>query len=295
MTRQSFVTQDVLKKVKQIEIQTRRLLRGALVGDSRSALKGTGFEFDQIREYQQGDDIRFIDWNASARMDKLLVKQYIEERSRVVLLAVDMSASGYLGSTDTLKHDIMAQIASVLALVTESGKDRVGLILFSDEVEYYLPPGRGKFHIHTIMEYVFGYKAKSKKTNLNSVFKKLAQLKRRDAITFVISDFIDDGIDSSYLSLVSQMYDLVAIRCLDNREYELPAVGFLPITDTETGEAVLVDLRKKHQPIMHDFLTTRLLEQDKLFKRYGVRVLDVANHSSFIGELIRFFRRRMRY
>ena len=190
MTRQSFVTNEVLRKIKQIEIHTRRLLRGSQMGDSRSALKGTGFEFDQIREYQQGDDIRFIDWNASARMDTLLIKQFIEERSRVVMLAVDISGSGYVGSTDTLKHDIMAQVASVISVVTGFGKDRVGLILFSDDVEFYLPPGRGKRHIHTIMEYVFGYKARSKKTSITSALKKIAQLKRRDSITFIISDFM---------------------------------------------------------------------------------------------------------
>lgn len=293
MTRKRYITEDVLRKIKQIEIHTRRLLRSALVGDSRSAIKGSGLDFDQIREYQQGDDIRFIDWNASARMDKLLVKQYIEERSRVVILAVDISGSSQLGSTDTLKHDVMAQVASVIALVTSSGKDHVGLILFSDDVELYLPPGRGRAHTHAIMEYVFGFTPKSRKTDISCVLKKLAALKRRDAVVFLISDFIDDMINRSYLSVASRLYDLVAIRCLDPREHDLPPIGFLPIEDNETGEMILVDLRT--QEGVHIFMKNRIASQDKLFKQYGVSVLDVENDSSFIGDLIKFFRRRMRY
>jgi uncharacterized protein (DUF58 family) len=293
MTRQRYITDDVLRKIKQIEIHTRRLLRSALVGDSRSAIKGSGLDFDQIREYQQGDDVRFIDWNASARMNNLLVKQYIEERSRVVLLAVDMSGSADLGSTDTLKHDIMAQVASVIALVTSMGKDRVGLILFSDDVELYLPPGRGRAHTHTIMEYVFGFKPKSRKTDISTALKKLASIKQRDALVFVISDFIDDHINSSYLSVASRLYDLVAVRCLDPRERDLPSIGFLPIQDKETGQTLFVDLRNQHG--VHDFLQERIAEQNKLFKQYGVSILDVANNNSFIGDLIKFFRRRMRY
>lgn len=293
MERHRYITEDTLRKIKQIEIQTRRLLRGSLVGDSRSAIKGSGLDFDQIREYQQGDDVRFIDWSASARMDSLLVKQYIEERSRVVLLAVDISGSSNLGSTDTIKHDIIAQIASVIALVTNSGKDRVGLILFSDDIELYLPPNRGLAHAHKIMEHVFAYQPKSKKTNVTAVLKKLAALKRKDAVVFVISDFIDDAIDNAYISLASRMYDLVAIRCLDPREYDLPSVGFLPIEDNETGETILIDLRNKKE--IHTFLQQRIAAQNKLFKKYGIQRLDVVNNSSFIGDLIRFFRRRMRY
>ncbi len=295
MPKHSFTTPDILKKIKQIEIHTRRLLRGALVGDSRSALKGTGFEFDQIREYQFGDDVRFIDWNASARMSKLLVKQYVEERSRTILLAVDVSGSSFLGSGDTLKHDIMAQIASVLALVADSGKDRIGLLLFSDEIELYIPPARGRGHVHTIMEKVFGYQTKSSHTKITAALKKLAQLKRKDAIVFLISDFIDSTIDPAYLSFVAKQYDLIAVRCLDRREHELPAVGFLPVMDSETKELVTLDLRKKKQPRVRQFMQDRLAQQNKLLKRYGVNILDIANNDLFVGELIRFFRRRMRY
>src|SRR5579862_8407903 len=138
---------EIIKKIRQIEIATRRLLTGSLVGDSRSAVKGEGFEFDQIRDYQMGDDVRAIDWNSSARMDKLLVKQYIQERNRTVILAVDVSASTLFSSDDALKSDIIAQLASVLALVADYGKDTVSLLLFSDEIELFIPAGRGRQHV----------------------------------------------------------------------------------------------------------------------------------------------------
>lgn len=295
MAQHIHINDDILRKIKQIQIYTKRLLRSSLVGDSRSAVKGTGFEFDQIREYQLGDDVRFIDWNASARMNKLLVKQYIEERSRTILLAVDVSASSFFGSAAQLKHDIMAQVASVLALVADCGKDRVGLLLFSDEVEHYIPPGCGTFHIRTIMEHVFGYKPKRRQTRIAIACEYLAQLKHKDAMTFIISDFIDDTLKDSPLSLLAKLYDMVAIRCLDVNEVHLPAIGFLTIDDPETNERVVLDMRNRKKNSVHQFLKHRLAEQDKLFKQYGIDVVDVSPASPFIGEIIRFFRRRMRY
>lgn len=293
--RKAFITDDVLRKIKQIEIHTRRLLRGTQIGDARSAQKGSGLDFDQIRDYQHGDDVRFIDWKSSARLDHVLVKQYIEERSRVVLLAVDVSGSSFFGSTNTLKHDIIAQITSVLALMTNTGKDLVGLILFAEDVELYIPPARGRAHVHSIMEHVFGYKPVKKTTRITSVLKKLAQLKRRDAITFLISDFIDEEIETSYLSLVANLYECIALRCLDQRERELPSAGFIPVEDPETGETILLDMRSHKISGLKKHLDDRLEKQNQLFKKYGIPIVDLANNESFIGDLVRFFRRRMQY
>ena len=295
MTESTFITTEIQHKIKQIEIQTRRLLRSALVGDSRSAIKGTGFEFDQIRQYQFGDDVRFIEWKASARTNNLLVKQYIEERSRTILLAVDISASNLLGSDNALKQDTIAQIASVLALVSDMGKDRVGLLLFADSIELYIPPSRGRNHIHTIMAHLFGHRTEKKGTNITAALKKLAQLKRKDAVVFLISDFIDDAIDPAYVSCIARLYDLIAIRCLDQREQTIPEIGFLPIQDSETGEHLVPDTRKKSLTQVHHFLKERYDTQNRFFKRHGINLIDVANNDSFIGTLIRFFRRRMRY
>lgn len=288
------LSKEVLKKIRQVEIHTRRLLRGSLAGDSRSALKGSGFEFDQIREYQMGDDVRFIDWNSSARMNKLLVKQYIEERNRTVLVAVDVSASAFFSSSSVLKFDIFAQIAAVLTIVAAYGKDCVGLLLFSDEIELFIPPNRGAMHTHIILQKLFSYQPKNKKTDINVVLKRLAQLRRRDAVVFLISDFIADSFEI-YLPVVSRLYDLIAISCSDKYEQKIPSVGLLPLEDIETGEQLIIDTRKSNQSSVALFLDKRLKEQRLLFKKYGIDVVEIVHHKPFIGDIIRFFRRRMVY
>ena len=288
------LSKDVAKKVRQIEIHTRRLLNGALVGDNRSALKGTGLDFDQIREYQEGDDVRFIDWNSSARMNKLLVKQYIEERSRTIILAVDVSQSGLFSSSHTLKRDVMAEVAGVLALVADYGNDHVALLLFSDEVELFIPPSKGKAQIHVLMEKLFSFKPKSKKTNITSTLKHLALLKKKDAVVFLISDFVDTGFEK-LLAVVAKKYDCIAVRCLDTHERGLPSVGFLTVEDSETGQLVTIDTRRADDGILSHFFKKRISVQDTMFKKYGIDCLELSNKPVFIGDIIRFFRRRMRY
>lgn len=294
MKHHSPISKETLKKIKQITIQTKRLLRGSMAGDERSAIKGTGFEFDQIREYQFGDDVRFIDWKASSRLDTLLVKQYIEERRRTVLIALDMSASEIMGSKDTLKRDILAEVASVLALVAASGKDRVGVLLFTDHVEKYIPPASGIGHAHTIMYELYGFKPTGRKTNISAALKKIAQYRQKDAITFILSDFIDTAIDPKILSLVARKHDLYAIRCLDQHEKQINSFGFIPFEDPETDEHLTVDLRGTNNAVS-SYLQNRLQSQNKLFTQKGVKIIDVKNDHTFIGDLIRFFRRRMQY
>lgn len=294
MKNRSFISDEVRRKIRQIEIYTRRLLTGSLVGDTRSAIKGTGYEFDQIREYSIGDDIRFIDWNASARMNTLLIKQYIEERSRTVFLAVDISKSEFFGSSHETKRDRAAQLASALALVASYGNDRVGLLLFSDEVEFFLPPGRGRFHVQSLMETLFTYEPKKERTQISAALAHLARLKVRDGVVFLVSDFIDSDF-STYLPLISRKYDLIAVRSLDKLETHLPAVGFLTIEDIETGHEIEVDMRANGVGAIAHFLKSRVVKQDKLFKKYGIDVLEIADDRPFIADVVRFFRRRMRY
>ena len=283
-----------LKKIKQITIQTRRLLRGTMAGDSRSAQKGTGLEFDQIREYQFGDDVRFIDWKASSRLNSLLVKQYIEERCRTILLAVDISASGIVGSDNHLKKDILAEIASVLTLVTTAGRDRVGLILFSSAIELYIPPSRGQEHAHHILNALHGFTPTNTTTNISSALKKLAQHKQRDAICFVISDFIDTNINYKLVGHVARKHELYAIRCLDTYESQLNSFGFLPIEDCETGEHAILDTRSAHN-ILNSYLKERVDAQTQQLKKKGARIIEVINNQSYMGSLVRFFKRRMQY
>ncbi|MDP3889147.1 MAG: DUF58 domain-containing protein [bacterium] len=292
MPKQLPLSQDIIRKIRHLEIYTKRLLSGSLVGDSRSARKGTGFEFDQIREYQVGDDVRFIDWKATARANQLLVKEYIEERSRVVLLVVDISGSSYFTSSEQLKYEVMAQVASVLALAADYGNDGVGLLLFSDEVELFIPPRRGRLQVHTIMEKLFRHKSQKTGTDLGCALERLAQLKRNDTIVFLISDFIG-SYSTKYLPIIAKKYDTVAIRCLDKNEYTFPSVGFITVSDIETGQQVMIDSRNKKA--LASFLKNRIVDQDRLFKGYGVDVLDVSGETPFMGNLIRFFARRMNY
>lgn len=294
MVKTAQISEEITRKIRQIEIYTRRLLIGSMVGDTRSAIKGTGYEFDQIREYVVGDDIRFIDWNASARMNTLLVKQYIEERSRTVFLAVDVSKSEFFGSVSTTKRDVCAQLASALALVSSYGNDRVGLILFSDEIEYVLPPGQGRNHVRALMEAVFGYEPKKEKTQISAALAHLARLKVRDGIVFLISDFIDSDF-TTYLPIVARKFDCIAVRCLDTRETNLPAVGFLTVEDIETGSEVVIDVRSKGAQVICNYLANRVIEQNNVFRKYGIDVLEVAENRPFVADIIRFFRRRMRY
>ena len=200
------LSKEVLQKVRSIEIHTRRLLSGTLIGDYSSAKKGSGLEFDQIRDYQEGDDVRFIDWKASARQDKLLVREYIEERSRALILAVDVSASTFFGSSDELKNDRYAQIASVLALVGDYSKDHVGLILFSDHVQTVIPPKAGRQHVRMIMERLFEAKP-SGATVLDGALQRLIQMNRKDAMVFLISDFYASTGYEKLLRIICKKYD----------------------------------------------------------------------------------------
>ena len=293
--KRSLVSSDIAHKIKQLEIFTRRLLNGALVGDSRSAIKGSGFEFDQIREYNFGDDIRFIDWKASARTNKLLVKQYIEERSRTIFLVVDVSQSSSFGSGSCNKYDRIAELASVLALVAQHGKDHVGLLLFSDKVEEYIPAGSSLHHIHRIMERMLSCVPKQSKTDISAALQHLLAIKKSDAIVFLISDFIDDRLDT-YLGQAARKYDLIAVRCLDTNEKIIPAVGFITVEDLETGELVELDLRDTQRSGVKNFLTARIEQQNKLFKQRGIDLVDIApERSDYLAEMVRFFRRRMMY
>jgi uncharacterized protein (DUF58 family) len=293
--KKSAISPDIVSRIKQLEIFTRRLLNGVLVGDSRSAIKGSGFEFDQIREYNFGDDIRFIDWKASARNSKLLVKQYIEERSRTIFLLVDVSLSSIFGSGTSNKYNRIVELASVLALVAQHGKDHVGLLLFSDKVEAYIPPASSLHHVHRIMETMFTFTPKKSKTDISKALQHLLSIKKSDAIIFLISDFIDDALDT-YLTQAARRYDLIAVRCLDSNEKKVPVVGFITVEDLETGELVELDLRSDRNSDIRKFLAARLEQQNTLFKRRGVDLFDIApDRIDYLADMVKFFRQRMMY
>jgi len=288
------ISKDVLTKIKEIEIQTRRLLSGMLVGDNNSAIKGAGFEFDQIREYSQGDDVRFIDWNSSTRNNTLLIKQFIEERSRTVILAIDCSSSMFFSSTDQLKYEAAAQIASVLALVAGYGKDHVGLFLYSDDIHVAIEPKSGANHVRTIMHTALSQKNRNNASNSSAVFDAIAHSKKRDSIVFLISDFLNDP-DAKKMSVLSRKHDVIAIRCLDRYEKKAPAIGAIRLVDSLQNNPIALLLQRKKNRKMNDFLYERLVAQDQLFKKYAVDLFDIETNKPFVADLVRFFRKCMMY
>lgn len=284
------LSKQVLHKVKEIEISTRRLLRGSLIGEYKSSSKGSGLEFDQIRDYQMGDDIRFIDWKTSARLNTLSIKEYTEERNRTILLLVDVSASTLYGSAQTLKSDLIAQIASVFTIVAEAARDYCGALLFNDEIVKVIPPSQGRAHTHRLMEEFF-VAPRSGKTDFTKAFNKLLSLQKKDAIVFVISDFWNSENYERALKIAARHHEVVAIHCVDKQESNLAFSGQLLFQDPETGVTTTVD---GSSTLVHNLLQKKTESVDALFKKSGVDLIRVENGHDFVGTIIRFFKKRMR-
>ncbi len=284
------LSKEVRTKLRHIEIHTRRLLSGTQMGDYSSSKKGSGMEFDQIREYQQGDDVRFIDWKGTARSNTLLVRQYVEERNRTIMIVVDGSASMRCGSGKELKQDMAAQVASVLAMVAQYGKDQAGLLLFADQVETVLKPAHGIAHTHRIMESVFNHQGAGS-SSLNAACERLLHINRKDSIVFLISDFINTGAERM-LKTISKKYETIAIVCRDQREVTFPNCGMIPVYDPETAQTGYLNTRA--------FTLQSLLRQeydaaDMMLKRAGIDSFLVHPNRPFVGEFIRFCRQRLLY
>lgn len=284
------LSKEVLHKVKQIEISTRRLLRGSLIGEHRSSRKGSGLEFDQIRDYQMGDDIRFIDWKTSARVGTLSIKEYIEERNRTIMLLIDVSASTLYGSGNTLKSEIIAQVASVLTIIAESAKDYCGAILFNNEVVKIIPPSQGRAHTHRMMEEFFLTKRHGK-TDFTKAFNKLLSIQKKDAVVFVLSDFLGQNDYQTSLNIIARHHDVIAVHCVDRQEEQLQFAGQLIFEDPETGIQMMVD---GSQSIYKDLCYKKMEEITVTLKKCGVDILKIETEHDFVGNIIRFFRKRMR-
>lgn len=288
------LSQETKRKIKFLQIRTRRLLSGTLIGDHSSAIKGTGLEFDQIREYQQGDDVRFVDWKSSARMNKLLVKQYFEERNRTIILMIDISASTIFSSSLESKQEIISKVAGVLALVADYGKDNVGLLLFSDKVKKFIPPARGKKHLMNLMEEIFTFKNTIEKTNIDAAFEYVAKNIKKNSIIFIISDFLDDGFESS-LKILSKKHEIIAIRCLDKTELFFPNVGMLNLIDIETGQKMLINACPSKTKNLNHQIHKNNLDKKMLFSKQKINLLDLKNDQDFLPHLIWFFKQLMTY
>lgn len=288
------ISKKIAQHVKELEIHTRRILSGTHIGGFRSRQKGFGFEFDQLRVYQHGDDVRLIDWKSSARTGNqtVFVRQYLEERNRTLMICLDVSASTLYGSQDMLKQDVMKQISGVLSLAAEHAKDKVGLILFSDRIEKIIPAGKGKQHIHHIVETIFSHIPQGKKTDLNVLCEHVAHNVIKNAVVFLISDFISPNFEKTLKQAVVNK-EIIAVSCLDKQEQLLSNVGLVWMQDPETNEQVLIDTRNDTR--IHKSLVERVNTYKELLRKYKVDCVTVNSQKNFIHDLVFFFQKRLMY
>jgi len=285
---------EILKKIRRIEIRTRRLVNDVFSGEYHSVFKGQGMEFDEVREYQPGDDIRIIDWNVTARMGSPYVKRYMEERELVVMFLLDVSASGRFGSGEKTKLDTAAEICALLAFSAIQNHDKVGAVVFSDEVEKYIPPEKGRRHaLHVVRELLF-FEPRGRRTNIADALSFLMRVLKRRAIVFVLSDFMSPDF-SRAIGLAAKKFDVVALNIRDRREEEIAASGLVRVWDQEEGIERVVDLGGPDaQERFTRFVRGRDQALKSLFNRHGVDCVDIDTQQDYVKPLNVFFRARAR-
>jgi uncharacterized protein (DUF58 family) len=285
-------TKEILKKVRKIEIKTRRLSDHIFSGEYHSSFKGRGMTFSEVRQYQFGDDIRSIDWNVTARYNEPFVKVFEEERELTMMLLVDLSASEFFGTTDQFKRDIITEISATLAFSAIQNNDKVGLMLFSDEIELFIPPKKGKSHVLRIIRELIEFQPKSKKTDIALALRYLSQVMKKKAIVFLLSDFMDAEYDSP-LKIASKRHDITGIRIYDKYEVEMPKIGIVPMEDVETGEVILVNTNNKS---VRNAYKANYLENvdyfENVFSKSGAGTISTRVDESYVKKLLGYFKRR---
>ena len=286
---------ELFEKIKTIQIRTQRTVNEVFAGEYESAFRGRGMEFEEVREYRPGDDIRHIDWNVTARMGQPFVKVHREERELTVMLLVDVSSSGTFGSESKSKNEVAAEVAALLAYTAIKSNDRVGLVIFSDQVEHYIPPKKGRAHVWRVIRDILTHRPRRSGTDLDGALEYLARVARRRVVAFLLSDFLDEGW-ADRLRIVGRRHDLTAIAVSDRREDELPAIGIVELEDAETGETRLLDTR---DPAVLEGLDRHRREERRrrsaLFRAAGVGEVEIhASDASYVDTLVRYFHQRER-
>jgi uncharacterized protein (DUF58 family) len=285
---------EIIAKIRRIHITTSRLVTDFLSGEYESVFKGRGMEFDEVREYQPGDEIRSIDWNVTARMGHPFVKKFIEERQLTVMILLDASASSYFGTVKRMKSELAAEISAVLAFAAIKNNDRVGLIIFTDRIEKFIPPRKGPQHVLRVIREALYFKPKGKGTNIETALRYLDNVTTRRAVTFIISDFFSKDFKKP-LSIANKRHDCVAITITDPREVNLPNAGLVELSDAETGKFFVVDtasakVRDTYARRAH----TMIDERSRIFGTINVDHIDVTTDKPYVDEMIKFFRMRRR-
>ncbi|MXX69355.1 MAG: DUF58 domain-containing protein [Gemmatimonadales bacterium] len=288
------IPREILRKVRRIEITTRGLVDQVFSGEYHSVFKGRGINFAEVREYDYGDDIRTIDWNVTARTGTPHVKIFEEERELTVMLLVDVSASGDFGTRERMKGDLAVEVCSLLAFSAIKNNDKVGLIIFSDRVEKFVPPRKGRRHVLRVLREMLYHEPAGRTTDLGAALEYLSRIIRRRAVVFVVSDFVSKPFEKA-LGVAGRRHDVVALRVRDRRESELPPIGLVELEDAETGERLIVDTSNR------DFraaFASRGEEaraaQDRTFRRSKVDVVDLGPGRPYLRPLMRFFEERGR-
>jgi uncharacterized protein (DUF58 family) len=289
------IPREVIRQVRQIQIRTRHLVQEVFAGEYHSVFKGRGMEFDEVREYVPGDDVRAIDWNVTARMGHPYIKKFVEERELTVMLAVDVSASHAFGSRARLKRDLLAELAAVLAFSAVRNHDRAGLLLFSDRVERYIPPAKGATHVLRVIREALGHRPRHPGTDVRPALEFLLRVLRRRCVCFLMSDFLFPDPAERELALAARRHDLIAVRAGDRREQAWPDAGLVWWEDAETGRRRRFDTsdRRVREAVARRFAAHRAAWQAR-FRRYGVDAIEVETGVPYDRALRRFFQTRER-
>ncbi|MDN3723023.1 DUF58 domain-containing protein [Aequorivita sp. SDUM287046] len=285
-------TKELLKKVRKIEIKTRRLSDHVFGGEYHSTFKGRGMTFSEVRQYQFGDDVRNIDWNVTARYNEPFVKVFEEERELTLMLVVDISGSEFFGTQDQFKNEIITEIAATLAFSAMQNNDKTGLILFSDEIELYIPPKKGKSHVLRIIRELIEFKPKSNKTDIANALKFLSSVMKKKAIVFVLSDFIADHYRDT-LKIAAKKHDVTGIRIYDKAEETIPNLGMVQMEDQETGELLLVNTSSKNvRNQYYSYHRERVDYFTESFTKSGAGAISTRVDESYVKKLLGYFKRR---
>ena len=283
---------DLIKRVRRIEIKTRKT-QNLFAGEYHSAFKGKGMSFSEVREYQFGDDIRNIDWNVTARFNHPYIKVFEEERELTVILLVDVSGSREFGSHDLTKKNLITEISAVLSFSAINNNDKIGVIMFSDKIEKFISPQKGRQHILRIIRELINFIPENKGTNLSEALRYLTNTIKKRATVFLLSDFIDNNYEDA-LKIASRKHDLIALNIVDERESELPPIGMVRMKDAETGKMLWVNTNsKKVRKSYQENFTERVSTARQLFLKHGVDSATIATHEDYIKPLMNLFKKRI--
>lgn len=288
------IPRELTKKIRYIEIYTSKAVNDILAGEYHSVFKGQGMEFEEVREYQPGDEVRSIDWNVTARMGHPYVKRFVEERELTVTFLVDLSASGAFGSSAKLKNEVAAELCALLAFSAIKNNDKVSLIVFTDEIELFVPPGKGTTHVLRLIRELLSFKPRQARTNIAGAIEYLGHVTNKQSVVFLVSDFLESDFEKP-LRVIGQKHDVIAVSITDPREVAMPNVGLVELEDAETGELIQIDTGSAVFRSRYENLgTERAGKLTELFRSMGIDLIEIFTNRDYVRDLVKFFRTRER-